>query len=302
MMLVGAPPFNATNPIDVLDMHLNEPPVPLRAHRNGVPPALHQLVGELLAKDPTDRPATAWSVRDRLTAITGGSAAVGPAPTAELPGYRSTQPTMVHPVMARTPVTPTSDDRGTDGRHRAALVAAPVITWLRRWVSGWVLVLVAGAVVTAVVAAIVLATGGQPDTAVGEPPSSSTASQDAAAPATEPTPSTDPSQPTATPSATIAATSPPARATPIDQIGGLAAVVQQLADAGQLQPKAAKTLLRDLNNIARRLSAGNTAEAAATFADFRNRVAELRKDGKLTAAGSAALPDLDHIAESLGAG
>jgi serine/threonine protein kinase len=297
MMLVGVPPFNATNPIDVLDMHLNEPPVPLRAHRNGVPPALHQLVGELLAKDPADRPASAWSVRDRLTAITDGS-----APTTELPDHRSTAPTMVHPVVARAPVTATSGDRGTDGRHRATLAAVPVISWLRQWVSGWVLVLVAGALVTVVAAAIALAAGGQPDTAVGEPPSSLTASQDAAAPSAEPTPSTDPSQPTATPSPTTAATSPPARATPIDQIGGLAAVVQQQADAGQLQSKAARTLLRDLNEVARRLSVGKTAAAAEMFTEFRDRVTEFRRDGKLTAAGSDALPDLDRIAESLDAG
>jgi hypothetical protein len=130
-----------------------------------------------------------------------------------------------------------------------------------------------------------------------------TASQDAAAaPPAEPTPSADPSRPTATPSPTATATSSRARARPIDQVVGLAAVLQQQADAGQLQPKAAKTLLRDLNEIARRLRVGKTAAAAEMFTEFRDRVTEFRNGGELTAAGSDALPDLDHIAESLDAG
>ena len=86
MMLVGAPPFNGATAMHILDLHLDEPPVPLRAHRDDIPPELQQLVAELLAKDRADRPATARSVRDRLTAI-GGRPAAGAGdpnqPTAE---------------------------------------------------------------------------------------------------------------------------------------------------------------------------------------------------------------------------
>ena len=303
VMLVGAPPFNGTNPMDILDQHLNEPPVPLRAHRNDVPPALHELVGELLAKDRADRPATAWSVRDRLTAI-GGRSAVGSSdtdpPTAPLSAAEDwpTQPMAVSPTVASAPVTATYDD-GTAGRHRAALAAMPAVAWLRRWVSGWVAVLVVGAVVSVVAAAIALAIGGQRDTSIARPPSSSTASPDAGAATAEPTASPEVSQTTPTPTATpTAATTSPPRAKPLDQISGLAAILQRQADTGQLQPKAARGLLRDLNEVARRLNAGRTAEAAEQFAEFRNRVTELKRDGKLT----GALPDLDQIAASLNAG
>jgi len=155
VMLVGAPPFNAATPIHVLDLHLDEPPVPLRAHRDDVPPDLQQLVAELLAKNPADRPATARSVRDRLTAIGGRSAAVSTdtnQPTAEFTIVES-WPTQ--PMVSLLPATAVSDDLSTSttGRHRTM---APGIAWYRRRVSGWVAVLVAVALVTAVLAVTAL--------------------------------------------------------------------------------------------------------------------------------------------------
>jgi len=68
-MLTGSPPFIGRNPLEVLDQHLHRPPVPLCVHRADIPPALEDLVGELLAKDPTYRPADARLVRDRLAAL-----------------------------------------------------------------------------------------------------------------------------------------------------------------------------------------------------------------------------------------
>jgi len=68
-MLAGSPPFDGPNPMEVLDLHLNALPVRLRAYRDDLPPELDRLVGRLLAKDPGDRPGTAWSVRNMLAAI-----------------------------------------------------------------------------------------------------------------------------------------------------------------------------------------------------------------------------------------
>lgn len=332
MMLVGAPPFNGATPIDVLDLHLHEPPVPLRAHRRDVPPALQQLVGELLAKDRDDRPATAWTVRDRLTAIAGRPVASSQPSPAVLRAEEDwpTQPTAVSPTVvsptmasaavaspavaspavasaavAGTPGTATSDDTGTTGRHRAAWTAAPIGWWHRLGVSGWVAVLVAVAVVVAVLATIALAVGGGPETPVGAPPPLVlTAPPDAEAPFAEPALSPELSQSSPAPSSSLpaTATTPPPRASSLDQVVALAAIVQRQADAGRLQPKAARALLRDLNEVDRRLRAGDTAEAAERFDEFRDRVAELRRAGKLTEAGFAALPNLDHLAESLNAG
>jgi serine/threonine protein kinase len=298
MMLVGAPPFNGVNPIDVLDLHLNEPPVPLRAHRADVPPALQQLVDELLAKDRADRPARAWSVRDRLTTISGASAASDTdPPTTELRAAED------WPTVVGTAVTATPDDTIPNGRHRAWVTTTPVLTWHRRWVSDWVAVLVAVAVATVVLAAIMLAGGGERATSVSPPaPIRLTVPPGSAATSAEPAPSPEPVRSTPSPAArstrTVAPTTAPARATAVEQITGLAALLQQRVDAGTLRPKAARTLLRDLNRVLRSLNAGENDQAADGLAEFRRRVDELRNDGELT----GALPDLDRIAESLDAG
>jgi len=253
-MLTGEPPFDGSNPIDVLDQQLNDPPVPLRDLRADVPPDLHRLAGELLAKDPADRPATARSVQDQLTAI-GGRVA-------------DSAPTMV-----------------MSGRHRTTTVAS----WLRRRAP----LLIAGTVVTGVLAALTLTGGGPAAKPRSEPPPSSAASPDATA-EPEPTPSSGPSRSSPAPPPTVT-TPPPTPTTALDQIGGLATILQEQADAGRLQPKAAKALLHDLDDVARRLRLGKTAEAAEKFAEFRSRVTELGTD-----TGTDALPDLDPIAESLG--
>jgi serine/threonine protein kinase len=308
MMLVGAPPFNGVNPIDVLDLHLNEPPVPLLAHRADVPPALQQLVDELLAKDRADRPATAWSVRDRLTTIGGASAASSSdtdPPTTELHAAEDwpTQPTVVSPTVAGTAVAATSDDTIPTGHHRAWVTTTPVLRWHRRWVSDWVAVLVAVAVATVVLVAIILAGGGDRGTSTGAPPPlRSTVPPGVASTSAEPASSVEPSRSTpssaARSSRTVAPTTASARAAAVDQVTGLAALLQQRAEAGTLRPKAARTLLRDLNRVVRSLGAGENDQAAERFTEFRDRVAELRNDGELT----GALPDLDRIAESLDAG
>jgi serine/threonine-protein kinase len=288
-MLVGAPPFNGPSPIEVLDLHLNEPPVPLRAHRDDIPYALDRLVGELLAKDAADRPATAWSVRDRL---------------AEIAGPAMPKPSPMEAPTTTLPVALTSDDRTmVVGRHRAMLAAVPIVSWLRERLSGWVLVLIAAAVVTVGLAAVVLAVSGSPDTSTSEPLSAPTATQDPVeVPDPDLTSSPEPSEPATTPSPAISAAASPIRARPIDQIASLATILQQQAQAGNLQRKAARTLLRDLSEVARLLDAGETAQAAERFGEFRDRVTELRKDGKLTKAGANALPDLGSIAKSLQAG
>jgi hypothetical protein len=123
-----------------------------------------------------------------------------------------------------------------------------------------------------------------------------------AATSAEPASSVEPSRSTPSSDArstrTVAPTTASARATAVDQITGLAALLQQRADAGTLRPKAARALLRDLNRVVRSLGAGENDQAAERFAEFRDRVAEFRNDGEFT----GALPDLDRIAESLDAG
>jgi hypothetical protein len=280
-MLTGAPPFSADHPIDVLDLHLNEPPVPLRAHRSDIPPELQRLVDEMLAKHAADRPATAWSVRDRLRAI-GDSATPGATGT----------PTVMLPAMVARPA-------GPDG---TAVLPAAHVPRHRRWAPDRRIVLVAGAVAAVLATTVVasLMSGGErPGESAGEPPPAPAASQEAAAAVPSSGPSSEPAGITSPSPPASAATSAPVRATPIERIAGLAMLLQKDADAGELRPKAAKTLLRDLDGVVRALNGGQTAEAAARFAELRNRVSELREDGELD---GVALPDLGEIAASLRAG
>ncbi|RZS36551.1 serine/threonine protein kinase [Herbihabitans rhizosphaerae] len=69
-LLAGTPPFRGDQaPMAIAYQHLNEPPPPLRDARPDVPPAVAELITELLAKDPADRPADAATVRDRFRAL-----------------------------------------------------------------------------------------------------------------------------------------------------------------------------------------------------------------------------------------
>jgi eukaryotic-like serine/threonine-protein kinase len=63
-MLTNALPFNDTTISALIHKHLNEPPPPLRGLRPDIPPALEDLVGRMLAKQPADRPQRVGDVPD----------------------------------------------------------------------------------------------------------------------------------------------------------------------------------------------------------------------------------------------
>jgi TolB-like protein len=65
-MLAGAHPFGARTAQGFVAAHLTEAPAPLRARRPAVPPALGELVAQLLAKDPAARPHDAYAVLQAL--------------------------------------------------------------------------------------------------------------------------------------------------------------------------------------------------------------------------------------------
>jgi serine/threonine-protein kinase len=71
-MLTGHPPFTQDALGDLVVAHLTEQPKEARAVNPSVPKALCQLTGELLRKDPTQRPANMRAVADRLAAFLGG--------------------------------------------------------------------------------------------------------------------------------------------------------------------------------------------------------------------------------------
>ncbi|MDQ3548144.1 MAG: protein kinase, partial [Chloroflexota bacterium] len=74
-LVTGRPPFQADDPLAVISQHINIAPVAPSWHNPYVPRPLEDIVTQLLAKDPSDRPASANAVLQVLAGINvlGGS-------------------------------------------------------------------------------------------------------------------------------------------------------------------------------------------------------------------------------------
>jgi tetratricopeptide (TPR) repeat protein len=68
-MVTGRPPFGGSEPTAVISQHINTPPVAPSWQTDGCPAALEDLILELLAKAPSDRPESAAAVLARLEGI-----------------------------------------------------------------------------------------------------------------------------------------------------------------------------------------------------------------------------------------
>lgn len=93
--LVGEPPFQSNNPFRLVTMHMREP-VPSMAKRGAqVPESVETWIHSLLAKDPSERPASMSDVAQTLPPPGGGSSLnLGAAttfvvPTAEIQAARA---------------------------------------------------------------------------------------------------------------------------------------------------------------------------------------------------------------------
>jgi serine/threonine-protein kinase len=64
--LAGAPPYDATNAVEIMLQHINVPTPHVSERRPGVPPALDRLLADLMAKHPHDRPANVEVVLTEL--------------------------------------------------------------------------------------------------------------------------------------------------------------------------------------------------------------------------------------------
>ncbi len=80
-LLTGAPPFTGA-PDDVLRQHLATPAPPIDAAKVRIPPALADVISELLAKNPADRPSDAANVARRLRRAPQATSAAKPAAAA----------------------------------------------------------------------------------------------------------------------------------------------------------------------------------------------------------------------------
>jgi eukaryotic-like serine/threonine-protein kinase len=68
-MLTGGTPFNGQSIVEIFEAHLNEDPTPPRELVRDCPAELSDLVLQLLAKSPDDRPARSSAVRIALQDI-----------------------------------------------------------------------------------------------------------------------------------------------------------------------------------------------------------------------------------------
>ncbi|HJY43734.1 MAG TPA: serine/threonine-protein kinase, partial [Propionibacteriaceae bacterium] len=105
-MLTGHPPFTGDNPLTVLWQHQHQPALAVASLRPDTPADLDALIARLLAKNPSERPATATEVRDRLTARAESEAAAAAQPTRMLPAVSATQtlPVLEHGEEPAAPV------------------------------------------------------------------------------------------------------------------------------------------------------------------------------------------------------
>ena len=106
--LSGRPPFTADNPLAVLLAHVNATPPPLP---DDVPEAVRSLVGRLLAKDPSERPASAAQVALEAAALRRELASPAPRDvTRVLPlvDPYSDEPTPGRPSLVHVPERPST--------------------------------------------------------------------------------------------------------------------------------------------------------------------------------------------------
>ncbi|MEU5788511.1 protein kinase [Micromonospora purpureochromogenes] len=307
-MLAGAPPFSG-DPLSVLHQHVNDPPAPLRDRRRDVPVALDALMSELLAKDPAARPTNAREVRDRLAALMAspdalpaagaplGSRTVAQAgaPSPSAPGAAGAGPSAPNPVA---PVGgPDTGGRPVRRRRRAVLLAAGILS----------------IALLALAAAALRAPGGD---------TSADSGTRVAQPSVAPAPASTAAQPTVvavpvtvaptTPSLrTVAPTTPTSRAPspraasrtpapPADPVVALRLSIQEQVEAGQLNPDAAKDLHSKVDAIAKEIAENDPEQAEEQVKKLRDKLSELLRGGKLTAAGYDDLTaGADRIAAAL---
>jgi serine/threonine-protein kinase len=110
-MLTGALPFTADNAVALVNMHRHETAPAVETLQPDAPPELAALTAAALRKDPAERPADGAALL----------AALGAGPTAVVV-RADTEATRVLPAPA-----PAEDSPSSDGRRRAALIAAGIV-------------------------------------------------------------------------------------------------------------------------------------------------------------------------------
>jgi eukaryotic-like serine/threonine-protein kinase len=125
-MLTGRPPFVGDLPAAVMNQHATVAPQPVRAYEPTVPGALDELIMQMLAKDPSERPQAALElasrVRGSLHAPTAATAIASPVPP----------PPVARPPVPPQPVAPPTmvQDAGSPGWSRRPVLALVALVFV----------------------------------------------------------------------------------------------------------------------------------------------------------------------------
>jgi serine/threonine-protein kinase len=112
-LLTGKLPFDAAQPMEFIQKHIREMPIPLsqRAPNRDFPTGLWEVIAKALAKDPAQRYQTANEFAQALLDVLQRTRAATPMPGAQVaaPAYVPAQPGFVptpYPAMPASPVAP----------------------------------------------------------------------------------------------------------------------------------------------------------------------------------------------------
>jgi formylglycine-generating enzyme required for sulfatase activity len=142
-LLIGRAPFagdNSHTPFDKMQLHLNEPPPPVRALRPEVPPLLERVIERLLAKDPAERFADMTEVAKHLEQLVAGQkpALLPPRPRAPRSPRRLSPPILgllavtgfavglIGCLRDTTPTTPSESQGTLTAKGPPAIKPAPM--------------------------------------------------------------------------------------------------------------------------------------------------------------------------------
>jgi serine/threonine protein kinase len=283
-MLSGHPPFTGDNPLTVLWQHQHQLALAVASLRPGTPADLDALIARLLAKNPSDRPATATEVRTRLTARADRETAAAP-------------PTRAIPLVSRTRTLPVLEN----GEAPPALVGGR----FRLGPAGIAAVALGAAVLAALTVALLI-TPQRPGAVAAStatsspPPSNATTAADTAtadSPPENPGTSTSSGVPGTATTETFAG-NPGTGASA--RLAALRGVIDKQRQAGHLDGRTVDELTKKLEEVEREVDEGDMGKAAEKLADLRGKLDKLRRDGKITTAGyDAVQASLTQLADTL---
>jgi serine/threonine protein kinase len=141
-MLVGRTPFDGHSIVEIFESHLNETPTPPAELVRNCPGDLSDLVMQLLAKSPQDRPASAAAVRAALMDILHGRPMrLAPRPARALAADMKAatppnEPNLTQRLHAPQSTTPMGHPSGRTlliaiGLVMSVVVLAIIMAWLR---------------------------------------------------------------------------------------------------------------------------------------------------------------------------